>query len=160
MNKIFALALCAMTAMAAIADDLTYTNGVIFINEDQYGTTNGSVNYYNYDYDEMEYGVFATVNPNAKLGVTAQHGQLFGGKLFIVSKQANYSSSSGNTTGGRLCVLDGETLKLQSSILTFGDSDSTYDGRSYCAVNNDKGYIATSAGIFVLDVQSMTTTGP
>ena len=46
-------------------------------------------------------------------------------------------------------------------MLRFGASpDSIYDGRSYCAVNNSKGYIATSAGIFVLDVNTMTTTGP
>ena len=65
-------------------DDFTFTNGVIFINEDRYGPNQGSINYYNYDYDEMEYNVYAFVNPDTKLGVTTQYGQLFGDKLFVV----------------------------------------------------------------------------
>ena len=142
-------------------EDFTFTNGIIFINEDRYGANQGSINYYNYDYNEMEYNVFAFVNPGVKLGVTSQHGQLFGGKLFVVSKQANGSESSGSTVGSRLAVLDGATLKQQASILRFGATmDSVYDGRGYCAVNNDKGYISTNAGIFVLDVASMTVNGP
>jgi len=152
------VALAALTALGAMAEDLTYTNGVFFINEDQYGLNLGSVNYYNYDYSEMEYGVFTTANPKANLGVTPQHAQMYGGRLYIMSKQASYSSAT--NSGGRLCVLDGTTLKLQGTIVSFGSADSTYDGRSYCAVNNDKGYVATSAGIFVLDVATMTTTGP
>ncbi|MBR6431776.1 MAG: hypothetical protein IKS64_02895, partial [Muribaculaceae bacterium] len=43
-------------------EDFTFTNGVIFVNEDRYGPNQGSINYYNYDYDEMEYNVYAIVN--------------------------------------------------------------------------------------------------
>ena len=100
------------------------------------------------------------VNPTTKLGVTTQHGQLYGGRFFLVSKQANSSEAMGSTIGSRLAVLDAVTLEQQGSILRFGDPDSVYDGRSYCAVNPDKGYIATSGGIFVLDVNAMTTSGP
>jgi hypothetical protein len=101
------------------------------------------------------------MNPTTKLGVTTQQGQLYGGKLFLVSKQANGSEASGSTLGSRLAVLDAATLKQQASLLRFGESaDSVYDGRCYCAVSPDKGYIATNAGIFVLDVPTMTTTGP
>ncbi len=140
--------------------DFTFTNGIFFINEDRYGPNHGSVNYYNYDYNEMEYNVYAIVNPNSKLGVTTQHGQLFGDHLFIVSKQANASEGSGNTTGSRLAKLDAVTLKQQGSILRFGQSpDSVYDGRAYCGVTADKGYVSTSAGIFVIDVPSMTVLG-
>ncbi len=146
---------------AAMAQDYTFNNGVIFVNEDRYGPNQGSLNFYNYDYDEMEYNVYALVNPTTKLGVTTQYGQLYGGRLFLVSKQANGNESSGSTVGARLAVLDAATLKQQSSILRFGETaDSVYDGRSYCAVSPDKGYVATSAGIFVLDVNAMTTTGP
>ena len=140
--------------------DFTFTNGIIFVNEDRYGPNQGSINYYNYDYDEMEYNVFAMVNPDVKLGVTTQFGQLFGGRLFLVSKQANGNEASGSTVGSRLAVLDAVTLKQQGSVLRFGESpDSIYDGRSYCAVNNDKGYIATSGGIFIFDVPTMTVQG-
>ena len=140
--------------------DFTFTNGIIFVNEDRYGPNQGSLNYYNYDYDEMEYNVFAMVNPDVKLGVTTQFGQLFGDRLFLVSKQANAAEASGNTVGSRLAVLDAATLKQQGSILRFGESpDSVYDGRAYCAVTADKGYVSTNAGIFVIDVPTMSVTG-
>ncbi len=141
-------------------DDYTFTNGVIFINEDRYGPNQGSINFYNYDYDEMEYNVYAMVNPDTKLGVTTQSGQVFGDKLFVVSKQANANEASGSTMGSRLAVLDATTLKQQGSILRFGQSaDSVYDGRAYCAVNGTKGYVSTNAGIFVIDVPTMSVVG-
>ena len=161
MKKVILFVFIALVAIVSQAQDFTFTNGIIFINEDRYGANQGSINYYNYDYNEMEYNVFAFVNPGVKLGVTSQHGQLFGGRLFVVSKQANGNESSGSTVGSRLAVLDGTTLVQQASILRFGASaDSVYDGRAYCAVNNEKGYISTNAGIFVLDVASMTVSGP
>ena len=141
-------------------EDFTFTNGIIFVNEDRYGPNQGSINYYNYDYDEMEYNVYALVNPDTKLGVTTQFGQLYGDRLFVVSKQANTTEASGSTFGSRLAFLDATTLKQQGSILRFGESpDSVYDGRAYCAVNADKGYVSTSAGIFVIDVHSMSVSG-
>lgn len=151
-------------AQAVIPDpdpeDFTFTNGIIFVNEDRYGPNQGSINYYNYDYNEMEYNVYALVNPTTKLGVTTQFGQLYGDKLFLVSKQANTTEASGSTFGSRLAVLDAATLKQQGSILRFGESpDSVYDGRAYCAVTPSKGYVSTSAGIFVFDVPSMSVTG-
>ena len=149
-----------MLAMSVGAQEWTFTNGIFFVNEDRYGPNQGSVNFYNYDYDEMEYNVYALVNPDTKLGVTTQHGQIFGGRLFLVSKQANGSEAAGSTYGSRLAVLDAVTLKQQAGLLRFGaTADSIYDGRSYCGVNAGKGYIATSAGIFVLDVNTMTTSG-
>ena len=140
--------------------DYTFTNGIIFVNEDRYGPNQGSLNYYNYDSNEMEYNVYAMVNPDTKLGVTTQMGQLFGDRLFLVSKQANGSESSGSTVGSRLAVLDAATLEQQGSVLRFGESpDSIYDGRSYCAVTADKGYVSTNGGIFVIDVPTMNVTG-
>ena len=140
--------------------DDTYTNGVIFVNEDRYGPNQGSINYYDYDNNEMVYNVYAMANPDTKLGVTTQFGQLYGDKLFLVSKQANGSEASGSTVGSRLAVLDAVTLKQQGSILRFGASpDSVYDGRAYCAVTPDKGYVSTNAGIFVIDVNNMAVTG-
>ena len=141
-------------------DDFTFTNGIIFVNEDRYGPNQGSINFYNYDYDEMEYNVYAIMNPDTKLGVTTQFGQLFGDHLFVVSKQANTNEGSGSTIGSRLAVLDAATLRQQGSILRFGESpDSVYDGRAYCGVTADKGYVSTSAGIFVFDVTTMSVTG-
>ena len=140
--------------------DYAFTNGIIFVNEDRYGPNQGSINYYSYDSGEMVYNVYAAVNPDTKLGVTTQFGQLYGDRLFLVSKQANGSEASGSTMGSRLAVLDATSLKQQGSILRFGQSpDSIYDGRAYCAVNADKGYVSTSAGIFVIDVNTMSVLG-
>ena len=161
MRNLVTSLMALLAVLAAMSQDLTFTSGILFVNEDRYGPNQGSINYYNYDYDEMEYNVYALVNPSTKLGVTTQQGQLYGGRLFLVSKQANGNEASGSTLGSRLAVLDASTLKQQASMLRFGQSaDSVYDGRCYCAVGPDKGYIATSAGIFVLNVDAMTTTGP
>ena len=160
MRTISTVVFAFLLALTALAQDYTFTNGIIFVNEDRYGPNQGSLNFYNYDYDEMEYNVYAFVNPSTKLGVTTQQGQLYGGRLFIVSKQANGNESSGSTIGSRLAVLDAATLKQQGGILRFGAQDSVYDGRCYCAVSPDKGYMATSAGIFVIDVNTLTSAGP
>ena len=153
--------MACLMALAAWGEDFTFTDGVFFVNEDRYGPNQGSINFYNYAYYEMEYNVYALVNPTTLLGVTSQSGQVYGGRMFIVSKQANGNEGAGNTAGSRLAVLDAVTLKQQASLLRFGnDADSVYDGRSYCAVSPDKGYVATSGGIFVLDVNTMATVGP
>ena len=88
MKKVITSFLLSLLALASWTQDLTFTNGVIFVNEDRYGPNQGSINYFNYDDDEMEYNVYTLVNPNTKLGVTTQSGQLFGGRLYLVSKQA------------------------------------------------------------------------
>ena len=162
MKKGFVVSCVAcLMAMSAVAQDLTFNQGIIFVNEDRYGPNTGSINFYDTEYDEILYNVHTLVNPGLNLGVTTQHGQLYGGRLFLVSKQANGSEAAGNTSGARLTVLDAATLKFQARLLRFGQSpDSIYDGRCYCAVNVHKGYVATSAGIFVLDVDAMTTAGP
>ena len=161
MKKLSLIIALIVMCLSSWAQDITFTNGIIFVNEDRYGANQGSINFYNYDYDEMEYNVFAIMNPGVKLGVTSQHAQLFGGRLFVVSKQANGNEAAGSTVGSRLAVLDAATLRQQAAILRFGATpDSIYDGRAFCAVNNAKGYVSTSAGIFVLDVATMTTSGP
>ena len=148
-------------AVIAWGQNSTFTNGVIFVNEDRYGANQGSINFYDYGSNEMRYNVFATVNPGILLGVTSQHAQLFGGRLFVMSKQANGSEASGNMVGSRLAVMDTVTLQQQARLMRFGATpDSTYDGRAYCAVNNSKGYVSTNAGIFVIDVANMTSSGP
>lgn len=157
---IFTPLLALLMSVAAWGQGYMFTNGIFFVNEDRYGPNQGSINFYNYDYDEMEYNVYALVNPSTKLGVTTQQGQVFGGLLFVVSKQASSAEASGSTVGSRLAVLDAATLEQQAALVRMGPADSTYDGRAYCGVSPDKGYLATSGGIFVVQVPSMTVTGP
>ena len=49
MKKILLSVLACLAAMAAMAQEFTFTNGVFFVNEDRYGPNQGSINYYNYE---------------------------------------------------------------------------------------------------------------
>lgn len=124
-----------------------YTNGVFFLNEDWFGHSPGSLNYYNYDTEEVEYRVFSVTNTNKYLGNTSQYAQIFGNKIYIVSKQ-NYGVNE--STGGRLIVVDAETLEQLASLSEFDGND----GRSFVGVNSKKGYIGTTGGIYVLDLEN------
>ena len=57
MKKISITLLASLMALMSWAQDFTFTNGVIFVNEDRYGPNQGSLNFYNYDYNAMEYNV-------------------------------------------------------------------------------------------------------
>ena len=124
-----------------------YTNGVFLLNEDWFGHTSGSINYYNYDTEEVEYEVFKGANAENYLGTTSQFAQLFGGELYIVSKQ-NYGSNE--LTGGRLIVADASTLTQLASLTELDGKD----GRSFVGVDAKKGYVGTSGGIYVFDLEN------
>ena len=126
-----------------------YANGVFILNEDWFGHSSGSINYYNYETEEVEYDVFKGANTEKYLGTTSQFAQLFDGKLYIVSRQ-NYGNSE--LTGGRLIVADASTLTQLASLAELDGKD----GRSFVGVNSVKGYIGTSGGIYVYDIVNST----
>ena len=45
MRKIGLSILLALVALVSWAQEFTFTNGIIFINEDRYGANQGSINY-------------------------------------------------------------------------------------------------------------------
>ena len=125
-----------------------YTNGVYILNEDWFGHTSGSINFYNYDTGEMEYRVFAESNAGKYLGTTSQFAQIFEDRIYIVSKQ-NYGNDE--STGGRLVVADAKTLEQIASLAELDGKD----GRSFVGVDSKKGYVGTSGGIYVFDLENM-----
>lgn len=126
-----------------------YTNGVFLLNEDWFGHTSGSINYYNYDTEEVEYEVYKGANTDKYLGTTSQFAQIFGGKMYIVSKQ---SYGSNELTGGKLVVADAKTLTHLASLQELDGKD----GRSFVGVDTKKGYVGTSGGIYVFDMENYT----
>ena len=123
-----------------------YTKGVFFLNEDWFGHDNGTVNFYSSVDDEMFYRVYRRENEGAMLGTTTQFGTIYGGKLFLMSKQAG----SGNDAGGRIVVADAKTLKKIASIDNIGGADA----RGFIGVNDSIGYVGTTAGVYIYDIKN------
>ena len=127
-----------------------YTNGYFMINEGQFGSANGSLNFID-NTDQIIYRPYATENSNGAFGATAQFGTVYGGKLFVVSKQASDNDAT-YSAGGRLVVADAVTLK---KLKGFNEIDGK-DGRSFLGVDEKTGYIGTSNGIYVFDIENLT----
>lgn len=121
-----------------------FSRGIFFVNEGRYGTDFGSVNFLNEGFGKMDYNVFRQANKGMHLGVTSQYGEIFGDRMFIMSKQA--SSASGNAGGGVLVVADASTMEQVASLQSLGDRAQ---GRSFCGVNAHKAYLGTDSGVFV-----------
>lgn len=132
------------------AQDLDYTKGYFMINEGQFGSANGSLNFIDSN-DQIVYRPYATENDNDAFGATAQFGTVYGGYLFVVSKQASNNDAT-YTPGGRLVVADAVTLK---KLAGFNDIDGK-DGRSFLGVDEKTGYIGTSNGIYLFDIENLT----
>jgi hypothetical protein len=101
--------LMAATAFHSVAfDENDFASGVFVLNEDWYGHQNSTINMWYPDndddpYNQVYYRVFQSVN-GMEIGATAQYGQIFGGKLYIMAKQ--HKDPGATTAGGRLTVVD------------------------------------------------------
>ena len=116
------------------------------VNEDWFGHSNGTVNYFKQqapDAYEAVYRAYRAANPGEELGVTTQFGAVWNGNVYFVSKQGN-----------RLVVADAQTLKKKAVLTDFGG-----DGRSFVGLTENKGYVGHAAGVAVLDLQSNTVKG-
>ncbi|WP_085535153.1 DUF5074 domain-containing protein [Massilibacteroides vaginae] len=162
MNKIYTLLLFLSVSISAFcqeSDDTEYTNGVFFLNEDWYGHQNSTINFLS-DEGEWTYRVFQKTNPGKELGCTSQFGTIYNGKFYIVSKQERDPGAS--ITGSRLTVCDAKTmvcLKEFQIIAANENGKSIADGRSFLGVSEKKGYIGTSNGIWIYDIENMTIGG-
>lgn len=126
-----------------------YTKGTFIVNEDWYGHNNGSVNFLSDD-GTWTYRAFQKENPGKQLGSTSQFGTIYGDKLYIVSKQAKDPGAS--ITGSRLAVIDPLTMKVEKEFTTIGGAD----GRSFLGVDEHTGYIGTSNGIWLYNIDDKT----
>jgi len=141
-----------------------YTDGVFVVNEDWYGHQNSSVNFLNTE-GEWVYNVFQKENPGRELGCTTQFGTIYGDRFYFVSKQERDPGAT--IKGSRFAVCDAKTMKILKEFefiatKTVKNSEgkdslvSIADGRSYLPVNEHKGYIGTSNGIWLYDSGKMT----
>lgn len=117
----------------------TPSKGFYVINEDWFGRDNGTINYFKKD-GSILYRAFRAANPEETLGVTSTFATIYGEHAFLVSKLEN-----------RLVVADPETLKKKAILTDIGG-----DGRSFVGVTPKKGYISTSKGISVFDIETLS----
>ena len=151
----------------------TYTDGVFMLNEDWYGHNNSTLNFIRPDHptDPFEYYIIQNNESNAgqSLGATAQFGAIYGDYLFIISKQdqdAGDGLSPGESAetrqGGRIVVADAQTMEIKSRIPIIRANEkgvSIADGRSFVGVDETKGYVGTSNGIYILSFSPFEITG-
>ena len=135
---------------AAPANGSDYTKGYFILNEDWFGHDDGSINYVD-ENDVVSYRVFRANNEGCKLGVTSAHASIYGGKMFVVSKQNDASVKA----GGRLVVLDAKTMKLIASVNELGEVHN--DGRTFIGVSDKLGYIGTTEGVYTFDTENYVT---
>lgn len=142
---------CELEVMA-----LDYTNGVFLVNEDWFSHYNGTVNYLT-TYGKWLNRVVQHENPGHELGATTQYGSIYGDKLYLVSKQEKDPGAS--TTGSRFAIVDAKTMKLEKEFQQISYGDKRGDGRSFLGVDEHTGYVATSNGIFVFNLDKQEFTG-
>lgn len=156
LKHLFLFLLCLLPSLAMWADDkeFQFSDGFFIVNEDWYGHNNSTINWFGHD-GQIVRRVVQTVNgANVQLGCTAPVGVIAGGKMFVTSKQEQDPGAS--VTGGRLTVLDAETMRV---IKQWQQFPSGGDGRDVCAVTEAKVYVGSTQGVYVLDVPSLQITG-
>lgn len=123
--------------------DGNFEDGTFILNEGWFGHDGGNINFITADGDIM-YNVQQNEEKDFFFGNTSCCGTVYGGKLYVMSKQANGES-------GRLVVMDAKTLKLLKSVSELNGGD----GRSVVGVNPHKVYLGTSTGVVTFDVDNM-----
>jgi hypothetical protein len=129
------------------------SDGIYFVNEGWYGHDCGSINYLDRKSNTLIQDIFALQNPNKSLGTTSQYAELFGDKLFIVSKQ-----QGSNANGGIISILNANTLELLGEVYEVGGKTSGVN--SICGVSAEKAYIGSDTGIYILNLSDYTVSGP
>lgn len=158
MKKIISLLLAATLAaplLKAEEEEPDYTKGVFILNEDWFGHQNSTINYLTPS-GEWEYRVFQKENPGKELGCTSQYGAIFDGRMYIISKQEKDKGAT--VTGGRITVCDAKTMKCLKQIeviATGAAGESVADGRAFVGITPEKGYVSTSNGIYLLDLDKI-----
>lgn len=128
-----------------------YTEGTIILNEEWYTHTNGGLNYITPE-NEIIYQAYERENPGMSFGATSQYGTIWNDKLIVISKQP---ADGGDVLPGGGCVViaDAKTLKKIGGYYerpTFNGQNG--DGRAVAGATEDKIYVSTSNGIFILDI--------
>lgn len=138
-----------LTPVSAYSSPTTFTDGYFMVNEEWFGHTNGSVNFINNN-GQINYRVYSNANNNQAFGATTQYGTIYGDKFYFISKQAADGDAQ-YTPGGRLVIANATTMQKIAGFNTIGGGD----GRSFLGVNEHKGYIGTTTGIFQFDIDNL-----
>ncbi len=152
--------LLAGAASAAPGGDIDYTAGVFIVNEDWYGHQNSTVNYLMPDAADgnyWHYRVVQTENPGMELGCTNQYGAIWNGRFYFIAKQDKDPGSA--VQGGRITVADASTMKILHQSALIDPSGTPCDGRGFIGVDERKGYISTSNGVWIIDLDTYEVTG-
>ena len=146
----------------------TYTDGVFVLNEDWYGHNNSSINFLHPESGIIDYYLVQTNPANMDgsiiqtLGCTAQYGVIYGNKMYVISKQnQDPGENAEEKQGGRLVILDAKNMQVlyRLPIIAEKNGKSIADGRSFVGVDENKGYIGTSNGIYILDLNTYMLNG-
>ncbi|UZT96719.1 DUF5074 domain-containing protein [Chryseobacterium fluminis] len=139
-----------MTAVSPYIASTNFTNGYFMVNEEWYGHTNGSVNFIDSN-GNINYRVYSNANNNQAFGATTQYGTIYGDKFYFISKQAADGGDTQYTPGGRLVIANAQTMQKIAGFNNIGGGD----GRSFVGVNEHKGYIGASNGIYIFDIDHL-----
>lgn len=159
LSKTILTATMAASGLCAFADT-DYSSGIFFVNEDWYGHQNSTVNYLrpdDADGDYWQYRVIQAENPGMELGCTNQYGAIWNGRFYLIAKQEKDPGAA--IKGGRITVAAASNLKILFQSDLIDPSGAQCDGRGFVGVDEHKGYISTSNGVWVFDLDSFTVTG-
>jgi len=140
-----------MTAVSPYISSTNFTNGYFIVNEEWFGHTNGSVNFVDNN-GNVNYRVYSNANNNQAFGATTQYGTIYGDKFYFISKQAADGGDTQYTPGGRLVVANASTMQKIAGFNNIGGGD----GRSFVGVNEHKGYIGASNGIYTFYIDNLS----
>lgn len=125
--------------------DDEYRDGIVFLNEEWFTHTSGSLNYVDAN-GEVYYRAYGSQNDNMAFGATSCSAMEYAGKLFVMSKQP---WDSGDTrplkSGGCVVVADAKTMKHIAAFDEIGG-----DGRACVGVSPSKVYLSHSKGVRVM----------
>lgn len=127
-----------------------YQDGTFILNEAWFGHENGDMNFITSD-GNMMYRVYERENAGQAFGATSCSATIYGGKMYVMSKQDKDGGDLTTTGGGRLVVMDAKTLKKIAGFNTLPGGD----GRSAVGVNPGKVYLGTAGGVVTFDVDNM-----
>lgn len=127
-----------------------YGSGFMMLNEGWFGHDNASLNHVDAD-GTVNTRVFSTVNPSKSLGVTGQYLAQYGNRWYAVCKQSG--DNIAGIHGSVLTALDKSTLSFVGAL---PDLEPTLQAHAFVGANNHIGYLSTSDGIYVIDLDLMT----
>ena len=147
-------------SVGMLAEETDYSKGIIWVNEDWYGHQNSTVNHLMPDDPDgnfWKYRIVQAENPGKELGCTNQYGALWNGRLYLIAKQEKDPGAT--ITGGRITVCDAKTMKILHQQSLIDPSGAQCDGRGFVGVDTHKGYVSSSNGVWVFDLDNFNITG-